>query len=59
MKVSARGDTTLVAFGLNDGTKVQVLGSAVEDEKKRNSEEWGNTDEGAPGHPSNTRKLIN
>ena len=34
MKVSAKGDTTLEVFGLNDGSKVQVLGSTVEDEKK-------------------------
>ena len=43
-KVSAKGDDTLEVFGLRDGTKVQMLGStveeigglrAVEDEKKR------------------------
>ena len=43
-KASAKGDGTLEAFGLRDGTKVQMLGStveeigglrAVEDEKKR------------------------
>jgi hypothetical protein len=33
--VSALGNITLEAFDLSDRTKVQVLGSAVEDEKKR------------------------
>jgi hypothetical protein len=33
--VPAKGDITLEAFGLSDGTDVRVLESAVEGEKKR------------------------
>ena len=38
-KVSAKGDTTLEVFGLNDGTEVQVLGSTVGGEGKKRMEQ--------------------
>jgi hypothetical protein len=41
-KVSAKGDTTLEDFGLNGGTEIQVLGSAVGGEKKRMEQILGN-----------------
>ena len=47
-----KGDTALEAFGLSDGTEVQVLGSAVGGEKERVEQIPRNReiDNGASGH---------